>query len=322
MVHARIFRLTAAAALAVGLAALAMVPARAQERFRIKAGILPIVDLLQLFVGDSNGYFSQEGVKVETVTMAGGAQIAPAVEAGSLDLGWSNTVSIFLAHERGFDFVFFAPGAFEVDPNNRPHKLLIPADSPVTGAQDLVGKTIGVNTLANIPHVAVLAWLGSRGVDPSLVRFVEIPFPDMPAALRARRVDAALAIEPFVTVALSQGVARVLDPKPFAVFGKRVLVASWFAKRSWLERNRDAAAAFNRAIRKANDYIIRNPNEVRALIPRYTRVPPDLAGQIALPGFFPVVFESDIQPVIEVSVKNGLLKKSFPAREILIQIRH
>jgi|FaiFalDrversion2_1042247.scaffolds.fasta_scaffold00493_2 NitT/TauT family transport system substrate-binding protein len=293
------------------------IPAQAPVRLRV--GIIPIVDLLQLFVADAKGYFAEEGLRVETTAMAGGAQIAPAVEGGSLDVGWSNVVSILLARERGFDFVFFAPGAFEVDPHNRVHQLLVPADSPVRGARDLVGKTVAVNTLANIPYLATLVWLDQQGVNPAQVRFVEIPFPDMPAALSGKRVDAAVVIEPFASVALAQGVARVLDPRPFAVFGRRVLVASWFAKRSWLDRNRQAASAFNRAIRRANEFILRRPAEARALIPRYTRVPADLAERMPLPGFFSTVFDSDVRPVVEAAVKHGLLRRPLTPEDILVR---
>ena len=33
------------------------------------------------------------------------------MEGGELAIGWSNTVSIILAHAKGFDFAFLAPGA-------------------------------------------------------------------------------------------------------------------------------------------------------------------------------------------------------------------
>ncbi len=301
--------------LALSVALLAS-PAPGQGATRLRLGIMPIVDLLQFFVADANGYFREAGLQVEATFMAGGAQIAPAVEGGSLDIGWSNVVSILLARDRGFDFVFFAPGAFEVDPHNRVHRLMVPADSPVASARDLVGKTVAVNTLANIPYLAALAWLDANGVDPRQVRFVEIPYPDMPPALAAKRVDAAVVIEPFVTTAVTQGVARILDPRPFAVFGRRVLVASWFAKKSWLERNRDAALAFNRAIRKANEFILRQPQEARRLIPRYTRIAPDLVGQMPIPGFFSRTFDSDLQPVIDVAVKHRLLRRPLKPAEV------
>jgi ABC-type nitrate/sulfonate/bicarbonate transport system substrate-binding protein len=53
------------------------------------------------------------------------------------------------------------------------------------------GKKVSVNTLKNLPEVAVRNSLEKAGVDPSTVEFVEIPFPDVPAALPSHR--AALA---------------------------------------------------------------------------------------------------------------------------------
>jgi NitT/TauT family transport system substrate-binding protein len=96
-------------------------------------------------------------------------------------------------------------------------------------------------------------------------------------------------------------------------------VASWFAKRSWLDRNRQAASAFNRAIRRANEFILRRPAEARALIPRYTRVPADLAERMPLPGFFSTVFDSDVRPVVEAAVKHGLLRRPLTPEDILVR---
>jgi len=73
---------------------------------KVKIGMMPVVDCLQLFVAKEKGFFEQENLKVETIPMAGGAVIAPAVNSGELDIGFSNSLSIIIAHEKGFDFKF------------------------------------------------------------------------------------------------------------------------------------------------------------------------------------------------------------------------
>lgn len=283
----------------------------------LRVGLLPVGDCLQAFVADAKGYFKEEGFAgVEISRMAGGAQIVPAIEGGSLDLGWSNVVSVALAHEQGFGHVFITPGAVEAD-GFRPHKIMIAGDSPIRRAADLEGKVVAVNTLANIPYVAAATWMRANGVDPAKVKFVEVPFPNMEAAIKTKQVAAAVMLEPFVTVSLASGSARALEHEPFKAFGPRALIASWFAKKSWLAANPEKAAAFRRAIAKANQFIRTNQSEARLTLLNYTRLSKDLAEKIIMPAFDTTLNEGDVQVVLDATAKLGLLKQSFPARDIL-----
>jgi len=305
------------AVLAAGGLTGAAAAAQPKDLGKLRVGVLPVGDCLQIFVAEARGYLKEEGFTgVELTRMAGGAQIAPAIEGGSLDLGWSNVVSVGLAHEQGFDHVFITPGATEAG-GSRPHKIMVAADSPVRRAADLEGKTVAVNTLANIPYVAAATWLRANGVDPAKVKFVEVPFPNMEAALKAKRVDAAVMLEPFVTAGLAGGTTRVLENEPFKAFGPRSLIASWFAKKSWLAANPDKAAAFRRAVAKANQFIRANSTEARLTLLNYTRLSKDLAEKIILPAFEESLPEADVQAVLDATAKLGLLKASFPAKEIL-----
>jgi NitT/TauT family transport system substrate-binding protein len=292
--------------------------AQTKDLGKLRVGVLPVGDCLQIFVADAKGYLKEEGFSaVELSRMAGGAAVAPAVEGGSLDLGWSNVVSVALAHEQGFDHVFITPGASEME-GHRVHKIMVAADAPVRRAADLEGKAVAVNTLANIPFVAAAAWLRANGVQPDKVQFVEVPFPNMEAALKSKQVAAAVMLEPFVTASQAAGSTRALENEPFKAFGPRSLIASWFAKKSWLAANPDKAAAFRRAIAKATRAIRANPAEARLTLLTYTRLSKDLAEKIVMPAFEESLPEADVQAVLDATARQGLLKATFPAKDILI----
>src|ERR1039457_4239351 len=93
--------------------------------------------------------------------------------------------------------------------------------------------------------------LSSYGVTPAQVHLAVIPFPAMPAALAAGRVDAAYEIEPYLTEPVKQhGVQDLADidngaTQDFPIAGYGVL-ASWAAKYP------RTAAAFAKAIEQAN----------------------------------------------------------------------
>ena len=86
-------------------------------------------------------------------------------------------------------------------------------DGPIKSGKDLEGKTIAVNTLKNICEVTIKASLEKEGVDVDKLKFTEVPFPDMLAALengRGRRLRGGAVREP------GQGGARARD-RPFYV---------------------------------------------------------------------------------------------------------
>jgi ABC-type nitrate/sulfonate/bicarbonate transport system substrate-binding protein len=55
----------------------------------------------QLYVADAKGFFREESLKVEIRNLEAGAAIIPALQSGSLDVGWSNSISILQARARG-----------------------------------------------------------------------------------------------------------------------------------------------------------------------------------------------------------------------------
>lgn len=288
----------------------------ALETKTIKVGIMQISDLMQFFVAQKKGYFKQEGLKVVPQEMVGGAAIAPAVQSGQIDIGWSNVVSIVIAHTKGFEFVYLGSGVFQ-GPGHYNQAILVAKNSTISGPQDLVGKRIALNTLGNINQLEVLVYLKDGGVDPSKVHLVEVSFPDQLGALEQHRVDAAAAAEPFVTIGTKNGTAKILAKAPFTAFGKQPLIAGWFSTRSWLEAHPNTAAAFSRAIDKATTFIHDHPQEAAAILPDYTKLAPDLASAITLPLFKAKITSSDVAPYVTDSKKFGLTSKTFDASEIL-----
>lgn len=293
------------------------VPALAADPTPLKVGYIPVGDCLQYYVAEEEGYFAAEGLAVAGAAMKGGAVIAPAVEGGELAIGWSNTVSIILAHAKGFDFAFLAPGAEGVAGANDVHALLVPADSPITSVAGLAGKTVAVNTLGNINEAAMRALAQKAGIAPESIRLVEVPFPDMAGAMAKGSVQAALTLEPFVTDAVSRGAAKILAPSPHAAFGSPYLIGGWFAKKAWIKAHPAQAAAFARAVAKAAAFIAANPDKARQILSQRTKLAPELAAKIVLPRFPQTLDPQALSGVIDVSARFGLLAKPFPAAEIL-----
>lgn len=287
------------------------------EKDSLKVGILTIGDMVPFWAAEKQGYFQAEGLKVEQQEAAGGAAIQPAVQSGDLDLGWSNVVSVVLAKANNLDFKFLGGGAFLGPKHYRNQAILVKKGSPITDPKQLEGKTIGVNTLNNINHLSMEAYLTSVGVDPESVKFLELGNPNTVEGLEAGRVDAVTANEPFVTIGLKTGVAEALVYNPFEAFGKEPFLAGFVSTPKWLEENPKTAAAFTRAVDKGIEWVEQNPEGAEKLLVENTEIKPDLAGKIVPSLPKQQIEATDIEPWIDAAEKYGMTKESFPASEVL-----
>jgi NitT/TauT family transport system substrate-binding protein len=64
----------------------------------------------------------------------------------------------------------------------------------ITSPADLAGKTIAVNLTSNIQTLTINAVLRDQGVRTSGIKYVIIPFPDMPSALQAAQLERVVAL--------------------------------------------------------------------------------------------------------------------------------
>jgi NitT/TauT family transport system substrate-binding protein len=193
---------------------------------------------------------------------------------------------------------------------------LVTKASPIKSAKDLEGKIVAVNTLNNIVHLMAMAWLDKNGASSAKVKFVEIPFPQMEAALVAGKIDAASAQEPFPSAALAKDVVRVLA-HPWSDVSGKFLIASWFASEKWLQKNKPAAQAFISALNRGIDAIAADPKGSRDAIAKWTGLSPVLAGKIPLPVYDKGLQEKELQVTIDLTLKYKLIPRAIKARDVI-----
>ncbi len=102
------------------------------------------------------------------------------------------------------------------------------------------------------------------------------------------------------------------------VVAPRYALAGWFSTDAWLARNPDAAARFVTVMQQTARWSNSHPKEASALLERYTKVTPDVAGTLLRQLQF---YEGgrpdpkDLQPVIDMISKYGAIP-SFKAAEL------
>lgn len=232
--------------------------------------------------GVQKGFFKEEGLDVTVDTSTGGAAAVPGLISGGLQLAGSNTVSALLAASKGLPISIVAPGTFASEtPKKDFSAVLVAKDSGIKAPADLAGKTIAVNTLENIGDVSITAALEKQGVDVSGIKFVEIGFPDMLAALERGQIDAAWEIEPFVAIGTATGNRPVLWPYVDAHPG--LMIGSFLATNDYRQQNPKVIEAFRKGITKTVQAVSQDPESFRNALPQLAKVKPEMAKSMTLP---------------------------------------
>src|SRR5687768_7140986 len=286
------------------------------EPATLNVGVIPIADVAPLYLGMKKGFFEEQGLKIRPQLAEGGAAITPAVVSGDFQIGFSNTISLLIAASQDLPVEIISEGVLAGKTEEDAWAdLLVLKDGPIQEPQDLEGKTIAVNTLKNICEVTIKASLEKDGVAVDTLKFAEVPFPDMNAALEAGRVDAACVVEPFVSQGKA-GAARGIDPF-YVRTAPDLTVATYFTSRQYAEENADVVERFVEAMNKSLTYAQSHPDEVRQVLLDYTEIPPEAAEQIKLPIWRPDLNEPTIELLSELSLKYGLVEEEPDLDELI-----
>ncbi|MEU7478059.1 ABC transporter substrate-binding protein [Lentzea sp. NPDC042327] len=289
------------------------------EKAKITLGVLPILDVASVHVAMKKGYFAQEGLEVNLKVIDGGAKAIPGLISKDLDFTFGNWVSFFAAEAKdtakAVDGLKLISDGYQAKPDM--FLILANGDSAIKSPADLAGKTIGINTFRNIAELTAKATLEAANVDVNSVKFKEMPFPDMQAAVQNKTVDAAFMVEPFITRAQrAAGQIKVLD----AATGPtdNIPIAGYATTGAFAKENPKTVAAFQRAMAKGQADATDRPT-VEPLLVEYAKVDKETAGLVHF-GAFPTTLDATrLQRVVQLMVRYGMLDKELDVKPMLIQ---
>lgn len=88
--------------------------------------------------------------------------------------------------------------------------MMVHKDSDIHRIEDLRGKTVAVPNRYSNQRLIIFKAFADRGLSMRDVKLIEMPPPDMPAALNVRAVDAIISGEPFMAQTEMDGYGRIL----------------------------------------------------------------------------------------------------------------
>jgi NitT/TauT family transport system substrate-binding protein len=201
--------------------------------------------------------------------------------------------------------------------------LMVHKDSGILTVRDLKGKRVAIPNRFSNQNLLLRKALTDNGMTIDDITVLEMPPPDMPAALYSRAVDAITSGEPFMAQTQMDGYGRVLyqAKEIWPGFISCVLVVSqktidehpeWvqqlvdgIAKSGlWLEKGMDHRMSAAEAV--AKNYYNQNPRLLRYVLSK----PPDRVTYSKLS-----LARADFDEIAERAVKAGILKRKLAFEE-------
>jgi NitT/TauT family transport system substrate-binding protein len=284
------------------------------EKGTIKVAMLPIATAAPYYRAVKDKLFEAEGLKVETQVVQSSPQAYPALKNGAIDMVFANNSSMLLGQDKGDLPINLISEGTRLTPTFM--AVLVMPNSPIKSIKDLAGRSVTVQVLNNIQVITLNAIAKANGLDPALIKYRQVVFPQMAPAMQKGDVDAIHVNEPFKTDALLKLGARM------AVDGGAAPVTDlpmdgYFAVRGWAQKYPRTAAAFQRAMDKARA-IAADRSKVEEVIPTYIRnADPQVTKNMTMPGFPAHNDPAAFQRLIDLMKDQGQLTNKLDATTIV-----
>lgn len=283
---------------------------RADEPLRLIS--FPIDTGLEVLYGQSAGILQQAGLTIQNTMMNFGASSQSALIGGAADVANSNVASLAIAREKGLPLVLLASGGL-YSTREPTSVLMVAKDATLRGARELSGQVVAVNGLNSLSQFAAEGWIDSNGGDSKSVKWVDMPFSEMPPALASHRIAAALLAEPQVTIA--KDVARVYA-KAYDAIAPRFVISVWVSTAQWAAENPERARAFARMIYRTAAWANTHRAQTAEVLVQNTRLEPALARTMNRITFAESADPDLVRPQIDACVKYGALTKPVHSEDL------
>lgn len=284
------------------------------EKLRIV--VIPTEIAAGAYYANDLGYFKDAGIDAEIVSLQSGAAATTAVLSGAADIGFSNTLSLILAHDKGLPVNILS--GTDMHRKERPAQgyLAVLKNSPLKTAKDFNGKTIAVGSLAITGYYALRKWIDDNGGDSKTVKYVEMPLPVQADAIIAGKIDAAPLDAANMYAARSKASLRLVASVYDAIAPKFV-AGAWFSTPSWTEKHPELSKKFVAVFERVSNWANAHQAESAQLYSKHSSFSLEDLKLAPRAQFEPTTSLELMQPVIDVALKYGAIKKSFHANDML-----
>lgn len=156
-------------------------------------------------VAEDAHVWSRTGANVQSVRLTSGAAVRDGLIGGALDAGLTGATPFIIGAARG-QLEAVAVAAY----TGRTLAIVVGKDSKYRSIADLKGARIASTLGSTTNQVFVEKIAPKFGLSKTDYRILNMQFQDMVPALQTGQIDAFAGVEPFPTLAVANGVGRIL----------------------------------------------------------------------------------------------------------------
>jgi ABC-type nitrate/sulfonate/bicarbonate transport system substrate-binding protein len=280
--------------------------AYAQERIKVRFGILTTGSQAAFYVGVKKGIFAKYGFDIETFTLATGVQANQALAAGQVDWSGGGVESTVVSWATKLPFKAYSMYAKGGDS----YGILVRNDADIHSAKDLKGKRIAVPQGTG-PAQGLGQLIQEAGLPRDAVQRVNANYGNMGPMLVAGAVDAMAGLEPFLTLTQEQmgDKATILLRLGAYVQGGGLFLIS----DQWAAAHPDKIGDAVAALWESQQWVRRNTKEATVIESEFLKVEPRIV-EVAFKWL-------NFNPLIDDFTRQSLQKTSdYLANEKLIPV--
>ena len=204
------------------------------------------------YVAINNGYFEENGMKIELSTGQGADAVMTAVLSGQCDIGFAGPeASIYVYNEGKEDYTQVFAQMTKRDGSF----LVAKEDTDNFSWQDLKGKTVIPGRKGGVPYMTLEYVLKKNGINPQtdLTLDDSIKFDLMAGAFSSGDAEYVTLFEPTASLTEQEGKGYVVAS--VGAEAGEIPYTAYFAKKSYIESNEDTIQKFTNAIYKGQQYV-------------------------------------------------------------------
>jgi NitT/TauT family transport system substrate-binding protein len=288
------------------------------ELTSVKVGYVPYADDAPAFLAQEKGIFRKHGLDVEFVPASNPTAIVSAMVSGEYQFGFVTDPVLINVNAQGTPLKCASPVVGRQPSNTeRDGTTLVSAKgSGIDKVADLAGKKVALVQLNSLNSLDVQVLATKAGIDHKSIQFIQMPFPQMPTAMKQGRVDAAIIVQPFAQIAIDQG-ANVINHPNAELWGGGTTVC-FSALDDYIQQNEDVVKGFNTAMREAIAYTKNHEAEAKATLTKHLDLTKAEAQKQVLQTDWNSTLETKTIAAMQNYMKQfGLIKETVPAQDMV-----
>ncbi len=300
-----------AATLATTLAGCVPVPS---EDGKLKIALLPILDVIPVFIAEQNGYFAEQGIQVEGVPVKSAQERDVLIQTNQVDGMLADLISTGLLNKESVK-VKVVYTTLRSYPNAPMFRILAGPNAHIRTPADLRGVPIGIS------QNTVIEYVTNRLLEAEGLKLDEIAVAEVSAIpvrfeqLMNGNIQAATLPDPLAQGAIAGGARLVVDDAKYAQYSQSVLSFRVDTLKGKPNTVKKFLVAWNKAVAELNAH----PEKYQGLLIEKGRVPQAIQDSYKMPPFPApgVPAAAEVADVVAWLRDKGLVGRDIPYADMV-----